>query len=342
MNGSHNLQNIQFLRFIAAILVVAQHAVYFSSLATDTPASKFLSWGFGDLGVFVFFVISGFVIAMQTDRKPAQFMLHRILRIYPGYIAAIIFSTTVLVIFSGYRPSLTDTSMSIFLIPTGSLNVSFQVPYWTLIYEMFFYALILMLMTVFRGHKNLIDSAVFLWLLVMIFQTAQGVTFNVAMPTLAEIPLSPLNIYFIAGFFLSRILLSEKQGLALFALFLIAVSSIFIPAMKGPLSTCALTIVAIIWAIKSAPLPKFLNNLGDYSYGIYLAHLPIIYCVYWAVKDTDTNISTSILWMVIAALPIAILFGKIEHQLYRTKIRPGIDNFIGKRMMTNQPQSDVA
>ncbi|MHC3822514.1 acyltransferase family protein [Pseudomonas sp. G3-19] len=334
---SYNLQNLQSLRLIAALLVFVQHSVYFSGLATNTQITRFLSFNFGDIGVFVFFVISGFVIAMQTDRKPLQFMLHRIFRIYPGYIAAVLFSAGVLFLFSDYRPDLNDTSMSILLIPTGSLNPSLQVPYWTLIYEMFFYALVLALMTVFRGRAAIIDGAIFAWLLVMIYQTANGVSFSVAMPTVSEIAFSPLNIYFIVGFFLSRILLSKSPQIGYMALFISASSSIFFYGMKAPVAVCALTIAAIIWAIKSPTLPKVMNTLGDYSYGIYLVHTAVIYCIYLEVQKNGGTLYTSVALMAIAALPVAVLFGKLEHWVYKYKIRPGIDNLLRRAKPSPAP-----
>ncbi|UCO97922.1 acyltransferase [Metapseudomonas lalkuanensis] len=332
MTDRPTLENIQALRWIAAALVFIQHSVYFAGMTVGDQMLSFRGLNLGGIGVYIFFIISGFVIALQTNKNPAHFLMHRVFRIYPGYLVAIIFSTTVFFLFSAYRPTFSIPSVSMLLIPTGSLNSSFQIPYWTLIYEMFFYALVLLLMIVHRNRSKFIDASIFIWMLGIITSMYVGTKIDMPKPGPSEILVSPLNLYFICGFFLSRIFFSKNPGLAYLALFLMAAAGCFILSMRYQATISAMGIAAIVMAVKSKPLPNLLNKLGDYSYGIYLAHLPVIYCIHLALKDSGTSFAGALALMTVAALPAAILFGRIEHGLYKGRIRPAVDRLFEKKI----------
>ena len=68
-------QSIQVLRAVAVIPVVFFH---------------FSTFQLGRAGVDLFFCISGFVMAGQMDRSPAQFAWDRFTRIYPPFLAAMV------------------------------------------------------------------------------------------------------------------------------------------------------------------------------------------------------------------------------------------------------------
>ena len=72
---------IQYLRAVAAGLIVFQHAM-------GIPAFVHYTAHFGTVGVDLFFVISGFIMWTTTERRergPVQFWLARIVRIVPLY-----------------------------------------------------------------------------------------------------------------------------------------------------------------------------------------------------------------------------------------------------------------
>ena len=87
---------IDAIRFTAALLVVAFHLCFWSWTATDSTPGRILggaarfphlapfAW-FGWIGVEIFFVISGLVIANSANnRTPIAFLNGRALRLYPG------------------------------------------------------------------------------------------------------------------------------------------------------------------------------------------------------------------------------------------------------------------
>ena len=76
------IESLQLLRFIAAMLIVSVH----------------LNFEFGHIGVDIFFVLSGFIIAYVTDKKTQSFFINRLIRIIPFYwLITFLFIATLLI-----------------------------------------------------------------------------------------------------------------------------------------------------------------------------------------------------------------------------------------------------
>lgn len=152
---SHIL-GIDALRFAAALMVVWFHFGYLmgkSQTGSAATASRHLlafpsmfDWSaFGWVGVDIFFVISGFVIAFSGERATAfSFFASRVVRLAPGvWICATITLLTVLTLgvydyeqlFRGYRHSMA------FLMWAPWIDGA----YWTLFIEISFYACVFLL-----------------------------------------------------------------------------------------------------------------------------------------------------------------------------------------------------
>jgi peptidoglycan/LPS O-acetylase OafA/YrhL len=82
--------NFDFLRFIGAFLVILAHC--FSLTTGSTPT--FGGVGLGLLGVYIFFIISGYLIAKSWDRNRSiiKFFYNRLLRLVPALAGACIFT----------------------------------------------------------------------------------------------------------------------------------------------------------------------------------------------------------------------------------------------------------
>lgn len=82
--------SIQYMRGIAAILVVFFH---YRFMLNNRYAQEDLGgiFSYGGLGVDLFFMISGYIIAFATrsDSSINNFIVRRIFRIYPAYISVI-------------------------------------------------------------------------------------------------------------------------------------------------------------------------------------------------------------------------------------------------------------
>jgi peptidoglycan/LPS O-acetylase OafA/YrhL len=94
----HN--NFDALRLVAAASVIFSHAFLLSQGREDNEPLKWVTGQtiLGVVGVFVFFVISGFLVTQsyETTGSPGRFAAKRALRIYPGYLVCILLCTVAL------------------------------------------------------------------------------------------------------------------------------------------------------------------------------------------------------------------------------------------------------
>ncbi|MSP36653.1 MAG: acyltransferase [Limnohabitans sp.] len=94
-NAADHRNNLTALRWFAACLVLYGHAFVFLGL----PEPLFLQWvPMGQLGVYIFFAISGYLVAQSWQRDPSvpRFLAKRALRIFPGLLVCTLLSVLVL------------------------------------------------------------------------------------------------------------------------------------------------------------------------------------------------------------------------------------------------------
>jgi exopolysaccharide production protein ExoZ len=150
------IKNLQILRFLAASLVLFEHAQYESTTRPfiDNSHYRVVDFFFWPGGVDIFFVISGFIMYTIGSRKfgrpgaSTDFMLRRIIRVVPSYWAFTTLMIIATVVFSGSvdkgSMSLSDVAFSYLFIPyVNAYGAYYPVLSlgWTLNYEMLFYVL---------------------------------------------------------------------------------------------------------------------------------------------------------------------------------------------------------
>jgi exopolysaccharide production protein ExoZ len=138
---------IQFLRAAAAGLIVVHHAM------APPALQPYYRHVFGEFGVDVFFVISGYIMWTTTaaaHRSPAAFWAARIVRIVPLYwlFTTLFLGVAVIApraLFTTPGLDATFVLASYLFVPAVHPHVGDVVPLytlgWTLTYEMFFYLL---------------------------------------------------------------------------------------------------------------------------------------------------------------------------------------------------------
>jgi peptidoglycan/LPS O-acetylase OafA/YrhL len=92
MDLPHLKNNFDFLRFTAAIFVVFGHSYALLNLMSAEPLQMVSGeLYFGTLGVYIFFVMSGYLVLSSWEHHPSvmTFFINRILRIYPALIVIV-------------------------------------------------------------------------------------------------------------------------------------------------------------------------------------------------------------------------------------------------------------
>lgn len=156
MKEGVRFDSVQMLRGIAALMVAIFHLATHSNpdgplLADDNPVRQIAL--FGPTGVFVFFVISGFVLPYAMNKSGYQwskfprFMAKRLIRLEPPYLA-----TLALILLSAFAYALFDLKpfaieparfFSHFLYLAHILGQDWYNPiFWTLAIEFQYYILI--------------------------------------------------------------------------------------------------------------------------------------------------------------------------------------------------------
>jgi exopolysaccharide production protein ExoZ len=290
------LDGIQAARGFAAFLVVITHTqnlfeTYKVRFGLSLPKfSDHLLSIFGNSGVDIFFVISGFIIAhvtwFQKEKKQKypglDFFIKRLVRIVPLYwifttVMVFVFVFAPILIQSGKTTTLGQIIASYLFIPwqvrgdkTPILTVG-----WSLNYEMLFY-LVFALFLRLKKSVSLIFSSLFLFFLMILGFLLQhfgfrGVWFFA----------STMFIEFLLGILLTVLyhknLLPKGRGV-LFSLGLILLIT---SSMKFGLPTPEIR--GLVWGVPASLIvmdaltwtnnvPKFLVLLGNISYSLYLTH----------------------------------------------------------------------
>lgn len=135
---------IQYLRGLAAALVLASHALLYPLVEPDLGFGR-LGW----LGVILFFVISGFIMVTVTGESrfsARDFLRRRFIRVVPMYWAAtLIAALLALAVPHLFKTTVYDTGevvLSLLFIPfynpaSGGIHPLYKLG-WTLNYEVFF------------------------------------------------------------------------------------------------------------------------------------------------------------------------------------------------------------
>ena len=159
MASHERLDYIHGLRGLAALLVVAQHAMQIPNDAGNMLFRPILDTvNLGRFGVVLFFLISGFVIPFSfkpgLPQTVRQFWLGRFFRLYPAYWLSLIATVTIFAMWGRpFSASLIAQNVTMLQGFWGSANIG--PGYWTLTLEMAFYAMCAMLFA--RGQLRNVD-----------------------------------------------------------------------------------------------------------------------------------------------------------------------------------------
>ncbi|PIP91660.1 MAG: hypothetical protein COW01_01655 [Bdellovibrionales bacterium CG12_big_fil_rev_8_21_14_0_65_38_15] len=286
---------VQALRGFAALMVVLRHATLTSNKKFGI---SFLGdyFQFGYTGVDFFFILSGFVIFYTTTIKNPSFIPYlksRFVRIFPIYWCTLIPLTFFYLIFPRYgldHYRYVSTFLTSFFLFPNSLEPILGVA-WTLKHEVWFYLLFAL---GFYGLSSFKFHFYFLLTLLSLFFYAcdlNVVYFDA--PYIFKFLFSPFNLEFLAGCLIASLVLNKTKFLFGKILFVFSFVAYFVVGyfeaefshyfhkshsivIYGPLFF-AMLFGVIMWERASQfEIPKWMIELGDASYSIYLVHFPLM------------------------------------------------------------------
>ena len=281
---------LQGLRGVAAALVVGFHAMGEAlRLYPDASGLLFALFSAGGIGVDLFFVVSGFIIAMTADGAAGlgaglAYLRKRIVRIVPLYwVFTLLLALSMLTDFPLLTASVPVTpdwlAASLLFAPSTLADRFTPIVFigWTLNYEMLFYLLVFV--AILLGRAALAPALILA--LVALGLAAPGGE----RATWYNFVTNPIMIEFVLGYavFLVHKTACVGRGvsLAIIAagtiLFLASyivlpeVSATMRPLVNGPLLAIQiLGIVTFETASPRFPVPRWITRSGDASYSIYL------------------------------------------------------------------------
>ncbi|WP_165775195.1 acyltransferase family protein [Mameliella alba] len=304
------LDNLQFLRAVAASLVVMQHS-FSRGESYGFPAMGLRSLdGFGLGGVDIFFVISGFIMTYSQSRAPKtprEFILGRFVRIVPLYWSWMALIVSLIVLVPGvFRTLQIDLEHILYSTLFLSQPLLSEPPFidlgWTLEYEMLFYMVFALTLLLGNGRVQLLvlGTAMLGFALVfgqwIVLEFLLGVT---AFLLLAQMQARGLGVGLmlagIAGFAVMHGLFADMHRLWTWGVpaFLVVLG---VSAMRGRHA-------------------RVLSYLGDASYSIYLVQVASIPLFYKVASVLPAPQSGAAAWGDVVSVGDLLILGSIAFSI---------------------------
>ena len=342
---TERLGGLDLLRLLAALLIVAFHYCYAGStrgLATSAypEISGLAKYSF--VGVDLFFVISGFVIAASADgRSWRQFAAARFVRLYPAHVVCMTFTAVVLAATAGpgAGPSILQWLANMTMLAPAFGQSFMDGAYWSIVLEIVFYGWVGLLLALGLYQR---------WLLTII-----AVWLAVSFLNEAVLHLRPLRIFLAteyAGLFASGMLIhrirSGDRSLIVLALLGFAVALGALHAFEsqrvfariysdtldlGVLWGLHVSIYAVflgaLWLSRRLHAAPWVIVLGGLTYPLYLVHQNVGYLWIDALAPIVGR------WMALGVVVIAMLtFAHVVFRIVEPEGRRLVQSALRPRM----------
>jgi exopolysaccharide production protein ExoZ len=331
--------NIQALRAFAAVCVVYLH----------TGFRLFGLKPFGLFGVDVFFVISGFIMAMIVSGGGDRFFVRRrLIRILPLYwtatLAVFILASVAPQLLKSTRPDVAELVKSLLFIPFRKESGLIQPMLflgWTLNFEMFFYVVIGLSLLVYKRRALVVTS------LFIVAVVAACTPYRLE-STLAEFYAKPVALEFIIGMaayhvctqvpgpFVARykILLSFAACGGILAQIWMEEAWLTPPALMraAAFGGASFMVVLSLALLSRAGLDvrwKWIVAVGDASYALYIIHPYIEYAQAILLRHVSWLGLQEVAGLLLS-LSTAVLSSIVLHRKFE---RP-ITNFLSRKLLT--------
>jgi peptidoglycan/LPS O-acetylase OafA/YrhL len=277
--------NFDFIRVLLAFIVFVGHLGALSA----SKDLKIFEHSPVEIAVFGFFIVSGFLIARSYDRSSSlkSYLKKRILRIVPAYLLVVFLCALLLSLVStlSFYDYFTNTQVYKYLF-WNSLFLNFKAPWlpgvfgnqavngalWTLKVEMCYYFCVPLLFLLFgknNKYRNISLMVIYFLSLIYLnyFESLNQISMSKQIPGVLCYFIPGMLIYFNFDKFIKY-----KNPLFIIAIITVWIDLIFDIKLVSPMMI-GIIVLYIAYSL------KFLNNFGkygDFTYGIYIFHFPII------------------------------------------------------------------
>jgi len=298
-HGRNN--NFNLIRILAALAVLINHSFPLTGL--EEPFGQALGMTAGTWAVDIFFLSSGFLVSASLLRRNSaiDYLISRIFRIFPALIVASFISAFIIgSYFTSYSLEhyLNDPETLAYFLKASTVigGISMQLPgvfednpypdavngsLWTIIYELKMYLLLLLVWSVSKISIRIMGKSLVLpklRILVALMSSVSGLI--LISDSFQQRPESHL-CRFIFMFFTGVMFYLERRHIRLSPrIFWIALLSLiaaaFVDSHLFMLAYC-LSLAYLLFFLVYVPkgLIRKFNDLGDYSYGVYIYAFPI-------------------------------------------------------------------
>ena len=372
---------IQVGRFVAAGLVLVTHSTYYYGKYVDGSVQI---WHWGEIGVPIFFVISGIVMVMSSTRLKRdasgarEFSIRRLVRIVPLYWLAT--TANILIFFAvpwvvarvsagstlpwadGTRLDVVYAIKSYLFVPAynsaGRIEPIHGVG-WTLLHEMFFYALFALVMLA-RGRPQRWVSGIIVGLFAIGW--VAGPDSVILRNAILNVMTSPVNLYFVIGMAIGSAIVwgdaHRRWTQALTGGLLVGALVMWLPGMQEsvplkplPLALGAAMLVLTNWRMLG--LARVGVALGNSSYSLYLFHpliAPVLIIALHKVLPLGAPVTIIVTWFAVVAIahgiylwvenPMTQWAKRLFHRFPRPAPAPPVDQPEPQVRSADQPEPE--
>ena len=337
---------LDLCRFVAALVVVFAHLIHFD-IATGAWAG-WLPYNGRD-AVILFFLLSGYVISYTCEQKKddlSRYIIARAVRIYSVALPVILLTVTVDLIGLQFNP---ENYTGLYQYEKLYIYIPFHLsflgeiwtlseqpftvpPYWSLGYEIWYYALFAVLYFYSGIKRVVVFSLLFLfvgyklWLLFPLWLAGVWLYRNHRRWALDQVTANIIFYGSLLGYLAFKMSGADKYLIAL-GEGIWPFSSLPLGSAKKYLSDYAVCVFVIshLYAAKYVDLSWLLKGksvivaLASYTFTLYLVHAPVMKTLEHNIQlDTDL-IATSLLVLLVVAIVTWGLGTLTEQRKYKFK-----------------------
>jgi peptidoglycan/LPS O-acetylase OafA/YrhL len=290
------VQAFDLLRLLAVLGVVLFHYGFRGPDVDGVAQAAFPALGsfarYGFLGVPIFFIISGFVIAYSSEGRTAyQFAVARFARIYPTFLLCM--TVTFLAVLAFGKPhfhtSFVQWLANLFIAAPAFRQPYIDAAYWSLVIEVLFYGWVAILIVIGLFPRR-VDFIVTVWLAVSLLNEM-----TIDHPLICKVLLADYSGFFATGLLIHEFFKGRRDAVLQWLLAASAATAVyqaihnvewlrdastneFNDWIVGTICLASIVVILAATRIRRVPLPAaVVAAAGGITYPLYLLHQQLGY-----------------------------------------------------------------